>query len=51
MIAQKITSNLISDLNEWPNSVVRRKQIKTTKTTINRGEGDMEPLCWNEIAR
>ena len=44
MITQKRTYDLISDPNYWSHSYTRRKQIKTTKITINHGDGDTTPL-------
>ena len=51
IIAQKSTSDVISDPNEWSHSYTKRKESKNTKTIMKHGNDDMVPLQWNKISR
>ena len=45
MIAQKVTSSVISDTNKWSHSSVGKNHKKIQSITINNGDGEMTPLC------
>ena len=47
-IAQKISSNVISNPNEWSHSWAMRKPRKTKRKTISDGDGTMRSLCWDK---
>ena len=48
MISQQNSSDVSSDPNEWSHSWAMRKQKKNQKITVNKGDGETTPLCWEK---
>ena len=48
MIPWKSTSDVISNPNAWFQSSAKKTRRKMIKITINNGDSDTTPLCWEK---